>query len=417
MKATGTIRWGGLLLIAGLAALASGCGKPAESQVHSEATMVLVSKPLQEQVPEDFLEVSGWTEASQSVNLRARVPGYLQSFLFEPGSEVQKGQLLFQIDPRPYEATLEQAQASVLSYEASVKRNAADLERSEKLLPSGAVSKEEFDQNVARKAESEAGLVGAMAKVDAAKLDVEFTKITAPCSGTIGRNLIDVGNLVAADVTELANIVAVDPIFVYFDLDEATALKIQNLLLEGKIEASTDHTFPVGVQLVGETGFPHEAEVDFIDNRLDPNTGTIRMRATLKNPIVAHERRKFASGLHVTVRVPIGMPYEALLVTDRAILSQQGQKFVYVVGAENKVVARNVRLGAVKNGMRVIEAGLGPAEDVIIDGLQFVRPGVSVTPQAAEMRPKSAASSDKATPAVTIAKPAQPPAAPAEATK
>lgn len=416
MKAIGTTRWGGLLLAAGLWGVCPGCNTANDAPVKLEPTMVLVHKPLEEVVPEDFLQVPGTIDASVSVNLRARVPGYLASFHFVPGADVKQGDLLFQIDSRPYDAALEQAKAAVLSFDASLKRAKADLERSTKLLPSGAISKEEYDQNVAKKAEAEAGLIAAKAKVDAEQLNVGFCRITAPCSGQIGRNLIDPGNLVAADVTELANIVAIDPVFVYFNINEADILKIHKLLLEGKLEGRKqdggDQPFTVGVRLQNETGFPHEAVVEFIDNKLDPNTGTIRMRGTLKNPVVAHGQRAFGSGLHVDVRVPISFPYKAMLVNDRAILSQQGQKYVYVVKADKKVAVREVSVGAVKNGLRVIESGLEPNEEVIVDGLQFVRPGLSVAPQEGPMRPEAAKASEPAKAEATSA-----PAASPEATK
>jgi RND family efflux transporter MFP subunit len=363
----------------------------------TEPTVVIVSQPLEQVVP-DYKEFSGQTDAAMSVDLRARVSGYLASYQFQPGAEVRKDQVLFEIDPRPYQAVLEQAKASVLSFEASVKRAKADFERAEKLLPKGAVSQEDYDQAVAKRDEAAAGLVAAKARVDEANLNLEFTKITAPFDGQIGRNLIDVGNLVSADVTELGNIVAVDPVFVYFDVDDRTMLKVQQLLLQGKIQASKDEVFPVMIRLDDETEYTHEAMVDFINNRIDLSTGTIRMRGTLPNPVVAHGLRRFASGLHVQVRVPVGPPSKGLLVSERALMTLQGQKHLYVVNDKNEVVDRPVKVGALHDGLRVVEEGLSPGERVITNGLQMVRPGLVVEPKPGPMRPTPEAAPAAASP-------------------
>lgn len=248
------------------------------------------------------------------------------------------------------------------------------------------------------RAETAAGLTAAKARVDEAALNVSFTKITAPFAGKIGRNLIDIGNLVTANTTELANIVSVDPVFVYFDLDERSLQQLLKLLLEGKIPGSKDQQFPVMVRLSNETEFTHQAMVDFVNNRVDPGTGTIRIRAVLPNPIVARGNRQFIAGLYAQVRVPIGAPRKALLVSERALMTQQGQKYVYVVDEKKEVAYRPVTLGILQNGLRVIEEGLKPGEQVIISGLQMVRPGVVVAPKAGPMRPE-------ASPASTAPKP------------
>ncbi len=404
MHATRATESARLLLAVAILAVAGGCGE--SPKIETEPTVVIVSKPLQQDV-QDFADFPGRTDAAMSVILRSRVTGYLMSFDFKVGSEVKKDALLFQIDPREYDAALERAQADVLICQANLKLANADLERAKRLLPKGAVSQEDFDKYTASAAEADASLASAKAKVDQAKLNVEFTRITAPFAGEIGRNLIDIGNLVTADVTELGNIVTVDPVYVYFDIDERTMLRLQRMLISGKIPGAKDNAFPVMVRLADETDYTHKAMIDFINNRVDPNTGTIRLRAVLPNPIVGNGHRQFASGLFARVRLPIGPPFKALEVMDRAIMSQQGQKYVYTVNAKNEVQYRPVTTGTVHNGLRVIEKGIDPDDRVIISGLQMVRPGIVVTPKPGPMRPQEDdASTDQAP--TENAKPAKP---------
>ncbi len=363
----------------------AGCGGAAIPATQTPPTVVVVSKPLQQEVS-DYEDFTGRTDAAQSVDLRARVSGYLSKINFKPGDEVEQGELLFEIDAREYQAALDRAEAEVAGLDARVKRTEADFRRAEKLLPSNTITREEYDKIVADRAEAAAGLSSAGAKVKQARLDLEFTRVTAPLSGRIGRNLIDEGNLVAADNTLLANIVSVDPAFVYFNVDERTILRVQRMAMEGKEPSEKKLHLPVHVRLADEKDYPHQAEVDFIDNRVDPSTGTIRVRAVIPNPIVADGWRRFAAGLFVGVRVPIGRPYKALLVSERALGTDQGQKFVYVVNDKNEVVYRPVRIGRLQDGLRVIEEGLQADERVITSGLQRVRPGVAVQPKPGPMR-------------------------------
>ncbi|NLY01721.1 MAG: efflux RND transporter periplasmic adaptor subunit [Rhodopirellula sp.] len=363
----------------------AGCGGRAVPAIPTPPTVVVVSTPLRQEVT-DYEDFTGRTDAAQSVDLRARVSGYLSKINFKPGDEIEAGELLFEIDPREYQAALDRAEAEAAGFAARVKRSEADFGRAEKLLPSNTITREEYDKIVADRAEAEAAVASSHAKVAQARLDLEFTRVTAPLSGRIGRNLIDVGNLVTADSTLLANIVSVDPLFVYFNIDERTVLRVQRMQREDKEASEKGPDLPVLIRLADEKDYSHRAEVDFIDNRVDPATGTIRVRAEIPNPVVSAGRRRFAAGLFVGVRVPIGRPYQALLVSERALGTDQGQKFVYVVNAKNEVVYRPVRVGRLQDGLRVIEEGLKADERVITSGLQRVRPGVVVEPKVGPMR-------------------------------
>jgi len=361
-----------------------GCERP-QSKAKPEPVTVVVSAPVQREVA-DYIDLTGRTDAVKSVDLRARVSGYLDKINFKDGEEVKLNQLLFEIDRRPYEVRLKIAQASVANLEARVARAKADMDRAAQLFPKQAISKAEYDQFVAALAEATAGLQGAQAQVEQANLDLGFTEITAPIAGKIGRRQIDAGNLVTADSTLLANVVTMDPIYVYFNVDEHTMLEIQKFLREAKFALKSDNQAEILVGLANEEGYPHRGMVDFVNNRVDPSTGTIRVRATLDNPIVANDRRIFSPGLFVRVRVPIGLPHKALLVTDRALSTDQGQKVLYLVNAKNEVEQTDVTVGLVQDGLRVIEQGLKPDDRVIINGIQRVRPGVAVDPKEGQMR-------------------------------
>lgn len=372
---------GGVLL-----ALA-GCGAPATGNVQVGPTMVLVSRPIVDEVI-DYQDFTGRTEAVKSVDLRARVSGYLTKINFQPGDEVQEGALLFEIDPRPYKATLDQALASLVGAEGRLKRAEADFARAAKLLPSKTITQEEYDQIAATLTESRALADGAKAQIEQAQLNLEFTTIKAPITGRIGRNLIDAGNLVAADVTLLANIVTVDPMYAFFDVDERTVLTIQKMIREGALPNYKEARFPVHVGLATEEGFPHEGTIDFVNNRVNENTGTLQVRAVLDNAAVGKNQRVFSPGLFVRLRLPIGKPHEALLVSERALGTDQGQRFVYVVDEAGEVVQRPVRVGQLQAGLRAITAGLQPDDRVIVSGLQRVRPGVKVEAKEAPIRPE-----------------------------
>lgn len=327
----------------------------------------------------DYEEYSGRIEAVASVEVRARVTGYLDKVLFKEGTEVKQGDPLFEIDPRSYLADLKRTEAIVLQSEAHLQRLQLDYNRAAALLPARAISQEEFDKIVGDRNEAAAAVRLAEAARDLAQLNLGFTKVLAPITGRISRQLIDPGNMVKADETPLTTIVAWDPIYAYFDVDERTILRVRRLIRAGKMKSAREAAAPVHLGLLDENGFPHTGTINFIDNRVDAMTGTLRLRGIFEN-----SERLLSPGLFVRVRVPIGKSRSAILISEQTLGTDQGHKFVYVVNGENKVEPRRVQVGALQNGLRVIEEGLAKGERVIFSGLQRVRPGVEVKPKQAQ---------------------------------
>ncbi len=357
----------------------TGCGRPLSEAPVSAPTPVSVSYPVERDVT-NYEEATGRTDSVESVQVRARVNGYLDKINFQEGALVKQGEVLYEIDPRPYKAVLDQALGNVASMEARLKRQDADLRRAEKLVGTSALSREEFDKIVGDRGETAASFASLRAAVDRAKLDLDFTKVLAPVSGRIGRTLITRGNLVVADNTILTTIVSLDPMYAYFDVDENTVLRVRQLIREGKAKSARETEVPVQLALANEEGFPHKGTINFVDNQINPKTGTLRIRGLFPN-----KDEVLAPGSFARVRVPIGEPHKALLVTERAIDTDQGQKIVYVVNEKNEVVSRPIRLGPRDDGLRVIEDGLKPGERVIVNGLQQVRPGAAVEPKLVDM--------------------------------
>jgi RND family efflux transporter MFP subunit len=386
----------------------------------------MVSHPAERTVT-DYADFTSRLLAVDSVEVRARVDGYLDSIHFQAGALVKKGDVLFVIDQRPFvrelnraKAQLEHAQAEyqlavtrVESAETAKARAVADLEnkrrraeRAEKLVVKAAISQEELDLRVTESTQSEVDLRGTVANIASAKaavvsamaaessasaalalaeLNLDYTTVTAPVSGRISRNLVSEGNLIqagqSAGGTLLTTIVSVDPIYAYFDVDERTVLRVKQLIREGKAGMPDDVEIPVWLGLASEKAHAHRGTVNFIDNQVNPRTGTLRVRGVFSNADEA-----LLPGYFGRVRVPIGEPHSALLVTDRSIDTEQGQKVVYVVDSDNKVVSRPVRLGALHDGLREITAGLTPGERVIVNGLQQIRSGVTVEPDLVPMQ-------------------------------
>jgi RND family efflux transporter MFP subunit len=361
-----------------------GCKREPPALAAIPPPVVMVSQPVEREIT-DYYEYTGRTAAVEAVEVRARVSGYLIKVNSWEGSVVKKGDLLFQIDPRPFQAVLDGAKGQVAQWEAKLARAEADVTRYERLLPKGAASQKDLDQAVADRGEARAAIQSARGAVDRAALDLEFTRVTAPINGRISRHLIDEGNLVTMNSTLLTTIVSTDPMYAYFDVDERAVLDVRQLIREGKARnARNSEEVTVLLGLANETGFPHQGTINFLDNQVNPQTGTLRLRGVFPNPN-DNKLEVLLPGYFARVRLLIGRSHRALLVTDRAIDTDQGQKIVYVVNDKNEVISRPISLGALHDGLRVIEEGIKPGERVIVNGLLQVRPGITVEPKLVDM--------------------------------
>jgi RND family efflux transporter MFP subunit len=372
------------ILLLGLCVGLAGCAEAPSGAPEAGPPLVTVSRPVERHVT-DYADFTARTAAVDSVELRARVWGYLDRVNFKEGALVKTGDVLFEIDPRIYRAALNQAEGNLASLEARVVRLNADFARARRLVGTGAMSREDYDKVVGDRGEAAASRAALKAAVERAKLDLGYTRVTAPISGRVSRYVVTVGNLVQAGDqggggTLLTTLVSVDPMYAYFDVDEHTALRVRQLAREGKSDSPRDGGYPVLQGRANEVGHPHRGTIDFVDNQVNPRTGTIRLRGVFPN-----KEQVLLPGLFARVRAPIGRPHKALLVSERALDTDQGHKVLYVVNAKNEVVSRTVRLGALHDGLREITAGLKPGERVIVNGLQQVRPGVTVEPKLVDM--------------------------------
>ncbi|MBV9123977.1 MAG: efflux RND transporter periplasmic adaptor subunit [Planctomycetes bacterium] len=336
---------------------------------------VVVSQPLVRAIT-DSEEFTGVTGAVSTVKICPRVSGYLAKAPFQEGAEVKEGDLLFEIDPRPYKATLDQAAAALESARASATLAEATYKRTLALVQNHAASAQDADRDRADLEAARAKVAQAQAGVQAAQLHLDFTRILSPISGRIGQRLVDPGNLVKAEETILATVLSQDPMYVYFDADEPTLLRLRRLVQEQQKKSLQEAKVPVWMGLADDQGYPHEGALNFVDNQVDTDTGTMRMRAVFNNP-----GHVLAAGLFVRVRVAIGAPHQALLVPERALGVDHGQEFLYVIKDQNEVAYRKVVPGARLEGLRVIETGLQPGERVVVTGLKRVRPGMRVKPR------------------------------------
>jgi RND family efflux transporter MFP subunit len=386
-------------VVGGVALSLAGCGQGKShggAKPDEAAIKVIVATPVEQNVT-DFMDYTGRTEAVESVEIRPRVSGYLTKvgFMGSLDSEVNEGDLLFKIDDRPYLNALESAKARLASAEAGLKTSSAELERTEALFKKGVVVQSELDRDIGRKAQSDADILGARAAINQAELDLEFTTIKSPISGLIGKPNLTVGNLVSPATQSLTSIVSVDPIYVYFDLDEPTMLTIQENIRDGKLPTSSEGEYKILLGLANAEGHQFTGKLDFVDNHVDPNTGTIRVRGIFKNPKPARGKRPLTPGLFARVRVPLGEAHPSLLITERAIGRDQGQTFLYVVDAENTVRLRKVRLGATHDGLRVVHGDITAKDQIVINGLQRIRPGSKVDPVVKSMTGSSETKPEK----------------------
>ena len=369
------------VLLAALIGL-SGCGDDATATAQAPAPQVSVASALEREVTE-WDEFTGRVEAVESVEIRPRVTGYIESVNFSEGSTVRKGDLLFVIDPRPYRAELSKAEAELARAVARSELAASDAARSKSLVDIKAVSREEYDTRVNAAREATANVAAARAAVDATKLNLEFTRVTSPITGRVSKAAVTAGNLVTGGsnaATLLTTVVSLDPIYVTFEGDEQIYLKYTALAQRGERQSSRDVANPVLMGLANETDYPRRGAMVFVDNQVDPRTGTIRARASFDN-----KDGFLTPGLFARVKLLGHNSFNAVLVDDRAIGTDQSQKFVYVVDAENKVIYRPVKIGRLTDGLRIVLQGLQPGETVIVNGLQRVRPGVVVAPERIAM--------------------------------
>lgn len=418
-----------LLLCSCLGAAVGGCDQtaaPEAAKKNAPPPLVTVTRPVADEVV-DYEDFTGQTGAMYSVDVRARVTGYLDKVYFTDGAEVKEGADLFLIDPRPYMADYQRTEATVVQSEAHFKRLEADFRRAESLFNRHNISREEYDKIAGDRAEADASVGIAKSTRDLSKLSLEYTKIKAPISGRLSRRQVDPGNLVKADDTILTNIVSLDPLFVYFDIDEQTVLHLRRLIREGKLKSREEAEIPILCALSDEQGFPRQGTINFSENKVDPNTGTLRARALISNPIApgTKTQRVLSPGMYMKVRLPVGIPARAILVPEQAIGTDQGEKFVYVVNTKDAgsktgtgtVARKPVKVGALNDGFRVILSGLTPEELVIYRGLQRVRQKAEVHFELEEARkpPGAAAAVAQADPTPLPGPAGKEPAAPAPA--
>ena len=406
------------LLTGSLLMLASGCERGPSQTGPAKPLVVPVSRPVQRQVT-DFVDYTGRTNAVFSITIQPRVTGYLVKMPFMEGSGVKKGDVLFEIDPRPYKAHLDAAEAAVAQNQANLNYQKATNARFKELAKKdpGAVSLRELDQYQALEEQAIANLNLAKANLVSARLNLDWTVVKAPLSGRISRYYLTYGNLVTQDTTQLTTLVSMDPMYVYFDMDEPTLERIKIAMNEGKVGSSsappaaraagvasavglwavlwgqapwpplTDGSgMKVEMGLAGQTRYPFQGMVNFLDNQVNPGTGSISVRGIFRNPRPAGGAYPLVPGMFVRVRLPIGQPRPELLVIDKAVTSDQGQKKLYVAGAGNKVEERLITLGPLQDdGLRVISHGLKKDDLVLIGALQQVRPRMSIEPEEYSM--------------------------------
>src|ERR1700716_3356389 len=367
------------LIVVALSLWLAGCNNQQPAAQGPPPAEVTVSRPEQKEVV-NWNEFTGRTAAVKLVKVTPRVSGYIVDIPFKEGDLVHKGDLLFQIDPRPYQDAYEQAVGQLQQAQANQQLQDVTFQRQQRLRETGVIANEDYDTALSNKNQATAQVVSAQAARNSAQLNLEFTHVTSPINGRVSRQLVNIGNLVQADSTELTTIVSIDPIYAYFSMDELAALNYQLLTREGKLASSPDGKVAVYLQLQDETGFPHKGSIDFSDNAFDSSTGTLLIRGSFPN-----SDGFLTPGNFVRVRVASGPKYNALLVADRAIGSDQDQSFVYVVDSKNIAHLRHVKTGPLTDGLPVVKSGLQPDDVVSINGIIKVRPDSPVRPQQGAM--------------------------------
>jgi RND family efflux transporter MFP subunit len=372
--------FGTLLLLGGL--LAAGCTPPPPQMPPPRPPDVEVAEAVVDTIT-DYEVFYGKTQAEKEVDVRARVSGYLDKILFKDGAEVRKNDVLFEIDPRPLQAELDRTEANVAQAETHLQRMEYDYRRAQSLANTKSMSREEYDKAFGDLGEARSAVKAATAARNTAKLNLEYSRVVAPISGRISRRMVDAGNLVKADDTSLTRIVSLDPIYAYFDIDERTYNRVKRFLEQQEVSPGERKQITVSMGLSDETTspdptegrgsfdddkFPFKGEIDFVDNRIDPDSGSLWVRGTFTNP-----QRLLTPGLFVRVRLPLGPPHRAVLIPEQALATDQGQKFVWVVDAEDHARYKQVKFGPQYRRQRTIEQGIEPGDRVIVSGLQRVR--------------------------------------------
>jgi multidrug efflux system membrane fusion protein len=353
----------------------SACGRTPEATVAPAAAKVNVAKVIEQPVNE-WDEVTARLESPETVQVRPRVSGQIDSVAFTDGELVKKGDLLFQIDPRPFEADVHRLEAQLQQSKAAAQRSTNEAQRGERLRTNNAISAELADSRTTTAQESKAAVAAIQAQLDLARLNLSFTRVTAPITGRVSRAEITAGNIVTADQTILTSLVSTDKVYAYFDADERVFLKYNQLARDGKRGATT----PVYMGLSNEAENPHLGQMNFVDNQVNPRTGTIRGRAVFDN-----SKGEYTPGLYARLKLVGSGTYSAMLIKDEAVGTDLGKKFVLVVDKDNKAIYRSVDLGPKLEGLRIVRSGLSKDDRIVVTGLQRVRPGSPVDPQDTPM--------------------------------
>lgn len=376
MEQSNTLNWG-LPLTLALSLLLSACGQAPEAMQQMPAAKVSVAEVIEQPINE-WDEFTGRLEAPESVEVRPRVSGFIDQVAFDEGSLVSKGDLLFQIDPRPFQAEVKRLEAQLQQARAQALRTASEASRGERLRKSNAISAELADARASAAAEAQAAVAGIQAQLDNARLNLSFTRVIAPIDGRVGRAQITAGNLVNAGQSLLTTLVSTDRVYAYFDADERVFLKYVELARQAG--GQTRDASPVYLGLSSEDGHPHLGELDFLDNQVNPQTGTIRGRAVFDN-----RDGRFTPGLYARLKLVGSSQYAAALIRDEAVGTDLGKKFVLVLDKDNAVQYRAVELGPKLEGLRIVRQGLAQGEKIVVNGLQRAFPGSTVDPQAVPM--------------------------------
>jgi RND family efflux transporter MFP subunit len=369
--------------VGALAAFSTGCSR-SEAQPKSPPPPAVTVAPVEQREIVEWREFTGRTEAVESVEVRPRVSGYIQEVRFQSGQLVRKGEVLFVIDPRWHQAEFARREAEAARAKVQLENASREAARMAQLLASKAISAEEAEARTARHEEAKAALLAAEAIRDSARLDLDYTQVRAPIDGRVSRAWLTEGNYVsgtAGAASKLTTIVSVSPVYVYADMDEGSLLRFNTLIHERKVETNAEGKIPVQLQLGDEEGYPRQGYVESLDNQLNPNTGSILLRAVFLN-----EDTRIVPGLFARIRVPLSARHSALLVDERAIGTDQAQKYVLTLSATNTVVYQPVQLGSVVDGKRVVSTGVRAGEEIVVNGMQRVRSGMAVAPERAIAR-------------------------------